>query len=83
MAYTNLLLDLVKPEARFKRILPIVIFMLFCGLFWEFVAPLALPTSTADSFDLIAYELGAVVYYGINRLVYRKGGRVEPAEKRI
>ena len=38
MAYTNLLLDLVKPDMRFKRIATTLFYMLFCGVFWEAIA---------------------------------------------
>lgn len=62
MAYTDLLLDLVKPDMRFKRLVPTLVFMLICGIFWEGVAPMFVPGSTGDALDVLAYLLGACWY---------------------
>lgn len=69
MAYTNLLLDLVKPDMRFKRIIPIPVFMFLCGAFWEYAAPLFVPGSTGDALDIVAYLLGACCYYLLAKAV--------------
>ena len=68
MAYTNGLLDLVKPDVRFKGLLVTLLFMLFCGLFWEVAAPHFVPGSTGDLLDIAAYLLGAWFYWGLNMI---------------
>lgn len=62
MAYTNLLLDLVKPDVRFKRPTSVLIYMLLCGVFWEAIAPQFVPNSTGDVLDVAAYLIGAFCY---------------------
>lgn len=63
MCYTNLLIDLVKPEVRFKRLSSILVFILLCGLFWEFVAPAFVEDSVSDPLDIAAYALGGFLYW--------------------
>lgn len=72
MAYTNLLLDLVKPYMRFKRLIPTIVFMLICGIFWEGVAPMFVPGSTGDALDLLVYLLGACCYLLLAKTCTRK-----------
>lgn len=67
LAYVNLLLDLVKPDVRFRKLAPSLIFIFCCGLFWEVVAPTFVPGSTGDVLDLIAYVVGAAAYVVLNR----------------
>lgn len=43
------------------RILPVTLFALGCGLFWEAVTPLYLPRSVGDPRDVLAVWLGAMV----------------------
>ena len=62
MAYTNLLLDLVKPDVRIKRLISVLIYMLLCGVFWEAIAPQFVPNSTGDVLDVAAYLIGAFCY---------------------
>lgn len=62
MAYTNLLLDLVKPDVRFKRPISVLIYMLLCGVFWEAIAPQFVPNSIGDVLDVAAYLIGAFCY---------------------
>lgn len=63
MAYTNLLLSLVRPELRFKKLTSIAIYIFFCGLFWEYVAPLFVANSISDPLDILAYLAGATLYW--------------------
>lgn len=44
-----------------RRILPATLFLLLCGLFWEFVTPLYRPDSVTDVWDIPAYWLGGVL----------------------
>lgn len=63
LAYTNLLLDLVRPDMRIRRLATSVAYLFLCGLFWEYAAPLFIKASTADPLDLGAYVLGAATYW--------------------
>lgn len=71
MCYTNLLIGLVKLEMRFKTLKATVIFMLICGIFWEYVAPLFVENSVSDPLDIVAYVSGAVVYWVFLLLIAR------------
>ncbi len=63
LAYTNLLLDLVRPDMRIRRLATSLVYLLLCGLFWEYAAPLFIKASTADPLDLVAYMTGAAAYW--------------------
>lgn len=63
LAYTNMLLDLVNPQVRLRRLAPCIIYIFFCGLFWEFVAPQIIKPSTTDLVDIVAYVLGGTTYW--------------------
>lgn len=75
MAYTNLLFSLVRPELRFKKLTSIAIYIFFCGLFWEYVAPLFVPNSISDPLDILTYLIGAILYWVI--LLVTKSKRKE------
>lgn len=68
LAYVNLLLDLVKPDVRFRKLAPSLIFIFCCGLFWEVAAPAFVPGSTGDVLDMVAYMVGAAAYVALNRV---------------
>ena len=72
MAYTNLLLDLVKSDMRFKRVASTLVYMFLCGVFWEAIAPSFVPDSTGDALDVIAYLVGACCYLLLDRTLLRK-----------
>lgn len=63
IAYANLLISLVRPEVRFKKLTSMLVFIFLCGLFWEYVAPLFISKSVSDPLDLIAYIAGALAYW--------------------
>ena len=63
-AYLNLILSLSRwPEKRLRRPGQFAVAGLLCGLFWEGIAPLFLPGSTADLLDVAAYVLGMLTYW--------------------
>lgn len=39
------------------------LFMLFCGIIWEFVTPLYRPDATTDIIDIFAYLLGGILFW--------------------
>ena len=52
-----LLLARRRPVERF---LPVSLFLLGCGLFWEVLTPLYLPRSVGDPWDVLAVWLGGL-----------------------
>ena len=49
------------------RFLPATLFLLGCGLFWEFVTPLYLARSVSDPWDVLAVWLGGLCMLAILR----------------
>ena len=68
LAYTNVLLALVKPDKMIKSPLVALAFIFGCGLFWECAAPLFVPGSVGDPLDLASYVLGGCAYWTIKHL---------------
>jgi uncharacterized membrane protein YvlD (DUF360 family) len=75
LAYTNILFDLVKPGYRIRRLWACLAYIFLCGVFWETVAPLFIPRSVGDPYDLIAYALGGAVYWALSTAVLRTSRR--------
>lgn len=63
MAYTNLLFDVVRPSCRIARPLTCAVYILGCGLVWEYVIPIFIAHSVSDPWDLLAYLLGSMTYW--------------------
>lgn len=63
-----LLLARRRPVERF---LPVSLFLLGCGLFWEIVTPLYLPRSMGDPWDVLAVWLGGLVLLALWRRLDR------------
>lgn len=63
MAYTNLLLRIVK--IRMFHLKSVIAYILIWGLIWEYGAPLIYLRSTSDPMDLVCYEIGAVLYWSM------------------
>lgn len=61
IAYTNLILSL--HNKRLNRLLHIIAFNFFCGMFWEFVIPIFRSERVSDYRDIVAYIIGGVVYW--------------------
>ena len=72
LGYTNLLLGLVRPSARFRKLPVCLAYIFACGLFWEYLAPFFVPGSVGDPLDLIAYVCGSAAYWCIARLAHIK-----------
>ncbi len=65
LAYTNILIWLIHPSIEFTRLIHVIIFIGFCGVFWEYAAPAFIKYSTTDPLDICAYVTGGVIYWGI------------------
>ncbi len=61
IACCNIILSFFKKE--FYKLSYIIIFMLFCGLFWEFITPIYRENSVSDIYDIYAYILGGIMYW--------------------
>lgn len=77
LAYTNLLIDIVKPEVRFKSFKTILVYIFLCGTFWEYIAPVFIANSVGDPYDLLAYAIGGTLYFVLNALFCRSGRSTE------
>lgn len=69
LAYTNMLLDLVRPDVRIRRLSTCILYIFFCGVFWEVVTPNFVARSVSDPFDMLAYIVGAFIYGVLYRAV--------------
>lgn len=63
-----LLLARRRPVEQF---LPVSLFLLGCGLFWEIVTPLYLPRSVGDPWDVLAVWLGGLALLALRRALDR------------
>lgn len=85
LAYTNLLIDLVRSRYRIQRLFIAISYIAACGLFWEYVAPLFVPNSVSDPWDVLAYCLGGAAYRVLDASRLRAngvGGRCAPSANR-
>jgi hypothetical protein len=65
LAYSNILLLTVGKGIR--RLHLILLFLFFCGAFWEFISPKFIKSSVADCNDMLFYICGGFVYWIIFR----------------
>lgn len=72
LGYTNLLLDLFRPNVRICKLPVCLAYIFACGLFWEYLAPFFVPGSVGDPLDLVAYVCGSAVYWALAQLIERK-----------
>ena len=68
-----LLLARRRPVEQF---LPVSLFLLGCGLFWEIVTPLYLPRSVGDPWDVLAVWLGGLALLALWRRLDRPRHRL-------
>lgn len=68
LAFVNLLLTIAKLPAL-QYLLPCLIFIFICGLFWELVTPLYLARSVGDPWDIAAYLAGGLLWYLLRRFI--------------
>ena len=73
-AWLDLLLSLgrLPPVRSWKVTVP---FLLYCGLVWEFLAPLWKPGAVADPWDLLAYQAGGLLCLTICRFGRMQSGQ--------
>ena len=66
MAYCNIFLELWKRPL--KNLIGIEAVLLCAGLVWEVGAPMVVPGSVGDFWDIIAYMIGGFIYWFIINL---------------
>ena len=60
LCFLNLLL--VWSGRKMLKPVPAVLFVLGCGVFWEYITPLYLARSVSDPLDVAAYLAGGIIY---------------------
>jgi len=78
LAYSNILLITVNKMVSRLWILSTITFA--AGLVWEFFAPILKANSVTDMRDIVCYQLGTVVYWGLLQLsewFYRKKNKAD------
>lgn len=60
LCFLNLLL--VWSGRKTLKPVPAVLFVLGCGVFWEYITPLYLARSVSDPLDVAAYLAGGIIY---------------------
>lgn len=66
LSYTNVVLLTNKQEL--KKLANITVVCIATGIIWEYGALYLKDNSTADMYDFVAYILGGVVYWYLNRI---------------
>ena len=74
LCFLNGLLLLARRRPL-DRVLPVSLFLLGCGLFWEAATPLYLPRSVGDPRDVLAVWLGGMALLALWRVGDRLGRR--------
>lgn len=46
-----------------------IVLVFFSGLYWEFIAPLYRREAVTDYRDIIAYEIGGIICFMINKII--------------
>ena len=68
LCFLNLLLAW-SGRRPIRRMVWAVLFVLGCGIFWEYITPLYLSRTVSDPVDVAAYLVGGCVYMLIERRV--------------
>lgn len=67
LAYANILLGRSRRERVIRSVLGASLLIIPAAAYWEFVAPLY-RNSVRDTYDFLAYAVGALVYIATARL---------------
>lgn len=72
-AYANLASFIFRNgKILFKNLMQILLFVLACGLFWEYISPIYRQDQVSDVMDIFAYLIGGIIYWLITKYVYGK-----------
>ena len=67
-SYTHIILCLSKNKKYvrcFEKFTGLILFILICGTFWEYTPAFIKKNAVADILDVVAYVIGAIVYWAI------------------
>ena len=67
-SYTHVILCLAKDKKYaeyFERFNYLMLFILGCGVFWEYTPAFIKDNAVADILDIVAYVIGAITYWVI------------------
>lgn len=67
-SYTHIILCLAKDKKYaeyFERFNYLMLFILGCGVFWEYTPAFIKDNAVADILDIVAYVIGAITYWVI------------------
>lgn len=64
VAFSNHILKYYKNgKYRIRNLFFILLFVLACGIFWEYIIPFIRKNSTSDYVDMLAYLVGGIIYW--------------------
>lgn len=64
VSFMNMLASLGRVWKLYLTRMHYILALTFvCGVYWELIAPLYVPNSTSDIYDLGAYMLGGLIYF--------------------
>lgn len=72
LSYINILMIFCKKKPCHDLWFSVLV-SLAAAVFWEYAAPLFLPYSVSDFYDVIAYVLGAIFYFLLFQFSIAKG----------
>lgn len=65
MAYCGLVFE--QYHRSMTKVWQIILLMMCCGFFWEYVIPIFRPNTISDLWDILAYVCGGIIYWLIIR----------------
>lgn len=68
MFCVDLIISLAYTEFYLKY-WHVLLIILGCGVFWEYVTPLYRKDSVSDIFDIVAYVVGGILFWKIQSLI--------------
>ena len=70
IAYCNVILSFCNKEMT--KLSQILLIIFSAGLFWEYVTPLFRKNTVSDIGDIVAYMIGGIVYWLINKILIKR-----------
>ena len=70
IAYCNVILSFCNKEMT--KLWQILLIIFSAGLFWEYVTPLFRKNTVSDIGDIVAYMIGGIVYWLINKILIKR-----------
>lgn len=71
LCFLNILLCLAGRKTV-EKMRHAVLFLLACGIFWEYVTPLYLERTVSDPWDIVAYIFGGIILFLMEKTINRQ-----------